>query len=379
MLTNADISELLALESDHSKMPTKKALRRASRRALLWPEEAPQLLQEGRSLQELSAVGPYLEKVIARWINDPPDVPERPEIRREFLTLTEARLILKNKPAWMAGIKGDLQMHTTWSDGEGSIEEMAEAAIERGYQYIAITDHSKGLKIAGGINEEQLRQQGREIRAINEKLGGFQVLRSVELNLNPAGEVDMDSDCLRELDLVLGCFHSALRKKEEQTERYIAALRNPEVHILGHPRGRIYNYRLGLSADWSVCLALQQSWIKPSKSMAIQIGRTSAFHSCRLQSGVAAASRWERIRMAHRSCGSWSIQQPRHWSLASSETASSISLAAMSYLPGLELTANERNRTPPNSKQSHIKICRTNKCGEPEPTAFLFYLRVVVA
>src|SRR5438270_5193277 len=130
MLTNADISELLALESDHAKMPAKKALRRASRRALLWPEEAPQLLQEGRSLQELSAVGPYLEKVIARWINDSPEVPERPEIRREFLTLTEARLILKRKPAWLAGIKGDLQMHTTWSDGEGSIEEMAEAAIE---------------------------------------------------------------------------------------------------------------------------------------------------------------------------------------------------------------------------------------------------------
>src|SRR5207248_2595813 len=69
-------------------------------------------------------------------------------------------------------------------------------------------------------------------------------------NLNPAGEGDMESACLRELDIVLGCFHSALRKKEDQTDRYLAALRNPDIHILGHPRGRIYNYRLGLTADW---------------------------------------------------------------------------------------------------------------------------------
>jgi histidinol phosphatase-like PHP family hydrolase len=141
-------------------------------------------------------------------------------------------------------------MHTAWSDGEGSVAEMAQAAQERGYEYIAITDHSKGLKIAGGINEEQIQHQGREIAELNAARRGFQILRSVELNLNPAGEGDMESACLSELDVVLGCFHSALRKKEDQTERYLAALRNPDIHILGHPRGRIYNYRLGLSADW---------------------------------------------------------------------------------------------------------------------------------
>lgn len=251
MLSNARISELLARESDIAKMPAKKAFRRASRRAFLWPEEASDLLQQGRSLTELSAVGPYLARIIARWIHDPPDVPERPEIRSDFLTLTEARAALSKRPSWLSGIKGDLQMHTTWSDGEGSIAEMAEAARERGYQYIAITDHSKGLKIAGGIDEEQLGQQGKEIGEINEQLPDVSVLRSVELNLNPAGQGDMDSACLGELDIVLGCFHSALRKKEDQTERYLAALRNPDIHILGHPRGRIYNYRLGLTADWS--------------------------------------------------------------------------------------------------------------------------------
>jgi histidinol phosphatase-like PHP family hydrolase len=76
------------------------------------------------------------------------------------------------------------------------------------------------------------------------------VLRAIELNLNPQGEGDMSSESLARLDLVLASFHSALRKKEDQTERYLAALRNPDVHVLGHPRGRVYNFRIGLSADW---------------------------------------------------------------------------------------------------------------------------------
>src|SRR5579884_4009118 len=250
MLTNADLSELLAREADHAKMPAKKAFRRASRRAFMWPEEAADLVRQGRPLTELSAVGPFLQKVISRWIEDPPEVPERPGIRSGFLTLSEARTILKKRPSWLSAIRGDLQMHTNWSDGEGTIAEMARAGMECGYQYIAITDHSKGLKIAGGIDEAQLRRQGEEIAAINQELKPFSVLRSVELNLNPAGEGDMESACLADLDVVLGCFHSALRKKEDQTARYLAGLRNPDIHILGHPRGRIYNYRMGLSADW---------------------------------------------------------------------------------------------------------------------------------
>jgi histidinol phosphatase-like PHP family hydrolase len=145
-------------------------------------------------------------------------------------------------------------MHTLWSDGSGSILEMARSAQARGYEYIAITDHSKGLKIAGGIDEQQLQQQSDEIESVNALLrsegGRFVVLRSVELNLNPLGEGDMDQQSLKRLDLVLGCFHSSLRKKEDQTDRYVAALQNPDIQILGHPKGRIYNFREGLEADW---------------------------------------------------------------------------------------------------------------------------------
>ena len=261
-LSNAHIAELLAIAAQRARMPAQKALRRASRRAFLWEEEASDLLREGRSLTELTAVGPYIADVMKRWIEDPPPVPKPPEIRRQFLTWTEAATILAKKPAWLKSVRGDLQMHTTWSDGEGSIAEMADAAVERGYEYIAITDHTKGLKIAGGIDEEQLLEQAGEIADVNDRCGNgcmepvrgsgsrLTVLRSCELNLNPRGEGDMDPRALARLDIVLGCFHSSLRGKEDQTERYLAALHNPTIHILGHPRGRIYNFRLGLTCDW---------------------------------------------------------------------------------------------------------------------------------
>ena len=95
-----------------------------------------------------------------------------PEIRRDFLTLAEARTMRSREPERFAEIRGDLQMHTTWSDGSGSIQEMADAASALGYSYIAITDHSKGLKIAGGINEDQLAQQAEEIEMVNDRTPG---------------------------------------------------------------------------------------------------------------------------------------------------------------------------------------------------------------
>ncbi len=254
-LTNSEIAELLAVAAETAKMPLQKALRRASRKAFLWPEEAGLILQENRSLTELAGVGPYLSKLISGWMEDPPPVGKPPEIRQSFLTLPQARATLSARGSLASRLKGDLQMHTHWSDGSGSIEEMARAAFDRGYEYIAITDHSKGLKIAGGIDEEQLQRQEEEIAAVNAALQAegktVRVLRSVELNLDPAGKGDMDSRSLGTLDLVLGCFHSALRRKEDQTERYVAALQNPDIQILGHPRGRIYNYRAGLQADWA--------------------------------------------------------------------------------------------------------------------------------
>jgi DNA polymerase (family 10) len=145
-------------------------------------------------------------------------------------------------------------MHTCWSDGEHTVDQMAEAGRALGYEYIAITDHAKALKIAGGIDERELEEQAEEIVEFNARMvkerKKFRVLKSVELNLNTKGEGDMDSKALRKLDIVIGAFHSSLRTDKDQTARYLAAVSNPNIQVLAHPRGRVYNYRPGLSADW---------------------------------------------------------------------------------------------------------------------------------
>jgi histidinol phosphatase-like PHP family hydrolase len=256
VLSNTDVAELLARQAERESGILSRAFRRAARSAFLWPEEVAQVAAQNRSLTELRSIGPFIEKQIRGWLDKPPQSSKTiPEIRRDFISFAEARRLLALRPAWSKELRGDLQTHTRWSDGSGTIAEMADAAKERSYSYIAITDHSKGLKIAGGIDEPTLRKQRLEIAKINtltSKLGGrLIVLRSVEMNLNSRGEGDMSPASLSSLDLVLGSFHSSLRITEDRTERYLAALRNPHIQILGHPRGRIYNYRLGLKADWS--------------------------------------------------------------------------------------------------------------------------------
>lgn len=251
--SNSDLAELLARKAETSSGILVRAFKRAARSAFLWPERAVDLIVSGRPLTELHGVGPFMAEQLRVWIEKPPlDKIKPPAIRRDFLTRADARAVLATNPEWAKKLRGDLQMHTQWSDGSATILEMALAAKERGYEYIAITDHSKGLKIAGGIDEKALAEQALEIAEANAAMlgHGVTVLGSIEMNLNPRGEGDMDRKSLGRLDLVLGAFHSALRTKEDQTERYLAALRNPDIQILGHPRGRIYNYRMGLKADW---------------------------------------------------------------------------------------------------------------------------------
>lgn len=257
-VTNADVAELLALRAAELDGDRQRAYRRASSAALRWPEEVADLVAAGRSLTELKGIGAKLSGLIGSWLDEGPELPEPPPTRAGFMSFAEARTDVAAPDAFR--VNGDLQMHSVASDGRATIEDMARAGIELGYSYIGITDHSKGLPIAGGMDEAELAEQGREIAAINEKLAteghDFKVLKSMEMNLDPAGAGDMEPDALARLDIVLGSFHSSLRKKEDQTDRYVAALRNPDIQVLGHPRGRMYNFRAGLVADWPKVFAI---------------------------------------------------------------------------------------------------------------------------
>ncbi|MFN2591202.1 MAG: PHP domain-containing protein [Actinomycetota bacterium] len=256
MLTNAQIAEhLLRLMAEEDKPHRREALRRAARSAVMrWPEEAAEIAEANRPLSELPSVGPWLARRILHLLQEDLEPPDPPDLRRGFLTLAEVRATLAEDPAWRGELQADLQMHTTYSDGKAPLRTMVEAAADLGYRYVAITDHSKELKIARGMDEEELAEQGEDVALVNAELAAagtdLQVLHAIEMNLSPEGEGDMDPVALAELDVVLGAFHSKLRVAEDQTERYLSALRNPTVCVLAHPRGRRFDVRLGLSAEW---------------------------------------------------------------------------------------------------------------------------------
>jgi histidinol phosphatase-like PHP family hydrolase len=249
-LHNEDFAELLAVRSEATEGDRQRAYRRAARSALMWPKEVAELVSEGRNPQELHGIGPRISGLLRSWLEEPPEPPQPPAARRGFISFARALRILDENEGWKRAFRGDLQMHTTYSDGKESIEEMARTGAAYGHQYIAITDHSKGLKIAHGMDEARLAAQRAEIAEVNSRLSDVLVLSALEMNLDPRGEGDMEEDALISLDFVIGSFHSSLRGTENQTERYVAAASHPHVDVLGHPRGRVYNRRAGLQADW---------------------------------------------------------------------------------------------------------------------------------
>jgi histidinol phosphatase-like PHP family hydrolase len=254
VLTNADVGELLWRASRDEIDHRRRALERASRASRFWPEEVHDVAAAGRPLTELRSVGPWIAAQIETWLASPPPVPDVEETRRGFLTYAEVRSTLDADPARESLPCADLQMHTTYSDGAVSLDEMAVAAQRLGRSFVAITDHSQSLQIANGMTADQLAAQG---RAIDELHGAFAdagddfgILRSMEVDVFPDGTMDMDDESLSTLDLVLGAFHSKLRSTVDETERYLAALRQPRLHVLAHPKARMYGRRVGLVADW---------------------------------------------------------------------------------------------------------------------------------
>jgi DNA polymerase (family 10) len=152
-------------------------------------------------------------------------------------------------------IKGDLHVHSEWSDGRSSIEEMARAAREWGYEYIALTDHSSGRGIAHGLTPERLAEQLEEIEALNRRLDGFRVLSGTEVDIRADGSLDFPDELLSRLDVVVAAVHSAMNQdREKMTRRVLRVLENPHVDILAHPSCRLLSTREPVDIDMEAVL-----------------------------------------------------------------------------------------------------------------------------
>ncbi|MCX5705237.1 MAG: DNA polymerase/3'-5' exonuclease PolX [Candidatus Omnitrophica bacterium] len=173
-----------------------------------------------------------------------------PELRENS---GEIELSLKNKLPKLVtlnDIKGDLHSHSTWSDGNNTIEEMAQAAIKLGYSYIAITDHSQSLKIANGLTPAELKKKKAEIERINKKLKNFRILYGTEVDIDSRGKTDYPDKILAEFDIVIGAIHTGFKQSRAQiTKRLVSACKNKFVNIIAHPTGRLWGVREAFDLD----------------------------------------------------------------------------------------------------------------------------------
>ena len=243
--------------------------KRAAAAILSLEEPLESLLQPDGTLRKIPNVGPSSTRVVLEVLQTGAsptveraiaesgkgaDIDRRRDLREHFLSRAQVLAALRNRKLrgpTRADYHGDLQMHSVWSDGSQTLEAIIEGGLERGYQFCAVTDHSYGLPIAGGVSMSELAEQHREIDALNARYDGrFRLIKGIEANIRADGTVDMEPSELQQLELVVAAPHSALRTAADQTERMVRAVSTPGVDILGHPRGRMYGSRPGVTADW---------------------------------------------------------------------------------------------------------------------------------
>ncbi len=149
-----------------------------------------------------------------------------------------------------ADLRGDLQVHSNYSDGTGTMEEMAMAARAMGYRYLAITDHSQGLGVAHGLSPERLEKKLREVEELNDRMAPFRILKGAEVDIRGDGRLDYTDEILSQLEIVVVSIHSGFEQSQERiTDRILKAFENPYVDILAHPTGRLINRRPGYPVD----------------------------------------------------------------------------------------------------------------------------------
>jgi len=268
--TNQLIASLLRdLASVQSSTQKKWGYKRAASAVLDLETPIESFLRPDGTLGKIKHVGPSSTRIILEVLRHghsptvqqavaasgrAPEVEKRRDFGSNFLSRAQVVAALQSsklKGPGRADYRGDLQMHSTWSDGSTSLEALIEACMTRNYAYCAITDHSYGLPIARGVSMANLARQHREIDRLNRKYSGrFRMIKGIEANIRADGSVDMEPGELARLELVVASPHSGLRSSSDQTSRMLVAVATPGVHILGHPRGRKLGSRPGVTADW---------------------------------------------------------------------------------------------------------------------------------
>jgi DNA polymerase (family X) len=238
-----------------------------------------------------------------------------PELREDRGEIESARKGRLPDLITIDDIKGDLQTHTNATDGKYSLEEMAKAAEETGYEYYAVTDHSKKVAMARGLDEKRLSSQIGEIDKMNLKMKSLRILKSVEVDILEDGSLDLHDDILKELDLVVCAIHYNMNlSKKKQTIRILKAMENPYTNILAHPTGRKINARNGYDIDMEQImkeaknqgffleinsnpdrLDLNDKYIKQAKEIGLKLAISTDAHSVDnlryMKYGVAQARR----------------------------------------------------------------------------------------
>ena len=227
-----------------------------------------------------------------------PDAPDEPAVYRA-LDLDWCPPELREAP-WhppppalleRSDVRGDLHSHTTWSDGRASVEEMGRAAAERGYEYLAICDHTPAVGAVRGLSPDEVRRQAEEIAAANERLAPFRILRGIECDILPDGRLDLPDDVLAELEWVQVSVHGGQRMPApEMTRRVEEALRNPYVSCLSHPTGRYINRRPENAVDLDRIYELAVSQGVAIEVNGLRPGSTSAGAMSVMRSGRALRS-----------------------------------------------------------------------------------------
>lgn len=232
------------------------------------------LVNADGTLQKIRHVGPASTRVILEVLRtgESPtveaavaasphhaDIVRRRGLRSHFLSRAAALAALQSRKPHVPALtdyRADLQMHSDWSDGSQTLSDIIETGLRRGYTHAAVTDHSYGLPIAGGVPMARIARQHQDIDTLNASWAGrFRILKGIEANIRADGSVDMTPAELAQFEIVVAAPHSALRSAADQTARMITAVQTPGVHILGHPRGRMYGSRPGVNADWDKVFA----------------------------------------------------------------------------------------------------------------------------